>query len=167
MNSINIIGTLVRDVELKFIPSGVAVGKFGIAFNEKIKQNEQWVDKAHFFDVTAWGKTAENINKFFHKGKQIGISGSLQFEQWQDQQSGQNRSKVSIKVDKFDFVGSKQDGQSNNYAPQQQNGYRPNQAAPGYANNGGQEYNANMPQQQGGMEQNIPTIDIDTDEIPF
>lgn len=180
MNNIAIIGTITREIELKYLPSGVAICKFGIAFNEKIKQNEQWVDKAHFFDVTAWGKTAENINQFFRKGKQIGISGSLQFEQWQDQE-GQKRSKVSIKLKEFDFIGSKndtqQDGQNNYNPPQQvgQNNY--NQPQQNYSQ---QQYNppvqysqpSNAPTHQQGinqqqsMQDQVPVIDIDLDEIP-
>lgn len=163
MNSVNIIGTITRDIELKYLPSGVAVGKFCIAYNEKIKQNEQLVDKAHFFDVTAWGKNAENVNRFFHKGKQIGISGSLQFEQWQDQQ-GQNRSKVSIKLDRFDFIGSRQDDGSNHNTQMQGASSQP---AQGYGNRtGGESYQQGM-NQQPAMNQSIPEIDIDADEIPF
>lgn len=163
MNSVNIIGTLTRDCELKYLPNGTPVGKFGIAFNEKIKQNEQWVAKAHFFDVTAWGKTAENINKFFHKGKQIGVTGSLQFEQWQDQQ-GQRRSKVSIKVDKFDFIGGKDD--NNGYQSQDNQMQGANtQPVSGYGG-GGQTYQQGL-NQQPAMNQDIPEIDIDVDSIPF
>lgn len=165
MNSVNIIGTITRDTELKYLPTGTAVCKFGIAFNEKIKQNEQWADKAHFFDVTAWGKTAENINKFFHKGKHIGISGSLQFEQWQDSQSGQNRSKVSIKVDKFDFIGSKSDGASyNGYDSDMQGASSVPDSRYG-DRTGGESYQDGM-NQLPSMNQDIPEIDIDG-EIPF
>ena len=160
MNNVTIIGNITRDIETKYLPSGTCVGKFGIAWNEKIKnQVGGYDDKAHFFEVVCWGKTAENIQKFFYKGKQIGITGSLSFESWIDQQQ-QKRSKVVIKLKEFDFIGSKDS------APQQ-GGYNPNQPAHGYNNQ------SNAPTYQDGMNQpdsysqDIPTIDIDNDEIPF
>ena len=69
MNKVHILGTMTKDCELKYTQSGTAVGSFGIAWNEKRKDaSGNYTDVAHFFDVTAWGKTADNINKFFGKG---------------------------------------------------------------------------------------------------
>ena len=99
-----------------------------------------------FFDVTAFGKTAENIQKFFSKGSRILIDGSLDFQQWE--KDGQKRSKVGIKVNGFDFIDKK------SQAPSQDN-------YPTYA---GQDPSNNaVPSQQG----TIPTVDIDDDQIPF
>lgn len=178
MNNITIIGTITRDIEIKYLPSGTAVAKFGIAWNEKVKNHSGgYDDKAHFFDVVAWGKTAENINRFFHKGKQIGITGSLSFESWLDHQQ-QKRSRVIIKMKEFDFIGSKESNNS------QTNNYSNNGASGGYDNNsyqqnqtkynppvhqsgtGGESYQQGM-NQQPAMDNDIPIIDIDNDEIPF
>jgi len=58
-------------------------------------------------DCTAFGRTAENISKFFTKGRPIFIEGKLRFEQWEDRQSGQKRSKLKVVVDTWQFVDSK------------------------------------------------------------
>ena len=94
------------------------------------------------------------------------LEGRLKLEQWQDQQSGAKRSKHSLFVESFKFLDSKQDNQGGQ-PQQQQNGYNPPVPAQGYNNQGGQQYNAQTPQQQPAMNQQIPTIDVDSDEIPF
>jgi len=161
MNSINIVGTMTRDCEIKYTPSGVAIGTFGIAYNEKIKQNGEYKDKVNFFEVVCFGKTAENVNNFFKKGSQIGISGSLNFEQWEDN-NGQKKSKVNIKMQSFTFIGKKENNQ------QQQRPY--NQAEP-YNHSGDLNRPANhevYEYQQNNQKNHHqhPTINID-DEIPF
>ena len=110
MNTIQILGNMTRDCELKYAQSGTAIGSFGIAVNKKIKnQSGGYDDKAMFFDVTAFGKTAENINKYFGKGSRILISGELEFQQWE--KDGQKRSKVGIVCQQFDFIDKKSDPQ--------------------------------------------------------
>jgi len=109
MNKVIILGTITRDIELKYTNSGVAIGSFGIAYNEKRKGADgQYTDKAHFFEVVTFGKQAEVVSKFFHKGSRILIEGSLDFQSWQDK-SGNKRSKVSIKLNGFDFIDRKSD----------------------------------------------------------
>jgi len=154
MNSINIVSTMTRDCEIKYTTSGVAIGSFGIAYNEKIKQNGSYQDKVNFFDVVCFGKTAENVNQFFRKGSQIGISGSLNFEQWKAQ-DGSNRSKVNIKMQSFTFIDKKSDNQQSNNQPQNQ--YQQQQQN----TDQGQYQQDQMPQN------NQPQIDMDSGEIPF
>jgi len=108
MNTVVIMGNMTRDVELKYSQSGTAIGSFGIAVNEKKKdQSGNYIDVPMFFDVTAFGKTAENIQKFFGKGSRILLNGSLDFQQWE--KDGQKRSKVGIKAFSFDFIDRKSD----------------------------------------------------------
>ena len=59
-----------------------------------------------FFECVAWRGTAENICKYFHKGDGIGIIGSLQTDTFQDKE-GNNRKKVQIQVDSFEFLPGK------------------------------------------------------------
>ena len=145
MNNIQILGNMVRDCELKYAQSGTAIGSFGIAVNKKVKnQSGGYDDKAMFFDVTAFGKTAENINKYFGKGSRILISGELDFQQWE--KDGQKRSKVGIVCQQFDFI-DKKDSQST------QDGY--SQPAPSATKAAPQPTSS------------IPEIDVNEDEIPF
>lgn len=107
MNSVNIIGTMTRDVEIKYLTTGTAIGSFAIAVNQDYKdKNGQKVEKTSFFDVKAIGKQAETINQYFHKGSRIGISGSLEQETW-SAQDGTNRSRVIIKLEGFSFIDKK------------------------------------------------------------
>lgn len=112
MNTVIILGTLTKDVELKYLQSGNAAGNFSIAYNKKYKgQDGQLVEKVSFFDVGCFGKMAETINQFFHKGSRILIEGELEQQTWKAQ-DGTNRSKIIIRLDKFSFIDKKeqQDG---------------------------------------------------------
>lgn len=141
MNSINIIGNLAKDVELRYGTSGSAISNFSIAVDQsyKDKSTGQKVEKVSFFDVVSFGRNSEIINQHFSKGKKIGISGSLDQQTWKDGQTGQNRSKVVIKLESFTFVEKKEgsagynnsnnnDSYNNNqgggYSNQQQNSYQ-------------------------------------------
>ncbi|MGL5764252.1 MAG: single-stranded DNA-binding protein [Sarcina sp.] len=109
MNKVIVLATLTKDLELRYSQSAnpVAVAKGGIAVRRKFaKQGEQDVD---FFNITAFGKTAENMSKFFKKGSPLLIEGHLQQNTWKDQE-GNNKSSVDIVVDSFDFTrGDKQE----------------------------------------------------------
>ena len=111
-NKVILMGNLTRDVELKYTPGNQAVAKIGLAVNRKYKTKEgELKEEVTFVDCEAWGYTAENINKWFSKGKPIFLEGRLKLDQWQDK-DGSNRSKLKVVVDSFEFVGSKGDGSS-------------------------------------------------------
>ena len=175
MNNVQILGNITRDLELKYTQSGVCIGSFGIAYNEKRKQQDgSYGDVTHFFDCTAFGKTAENINSYFRKGSKILIDGSLDYQSWKNQE-GKTQSKVGIKVNSFDFIDKKNDTQSNNsqtnnyppqgqqpvYQPQQQQSYQASKAPIHYEQVPQQRQQPQRPQQP-------QVIDVDEDmEIPF
>lgn len=107
INSVILIGRLVRDAELKYINSGTAISKISIAVNRSVKKNDQWTDEVSFFDVTIWGKTAENLSQYLKKGTQIGVQGELVQNRWTDS-DGKNHSKVEITAGNIRLLGSKQ-----------------------------------------------------------
>lgn len=133
-NKVILMGNFTRDPELRFLPNNTAVCDMGLAVNDRFlnKSTNQWEDRPNFVDCTAFGRTAENINKFFAKGRPIFIEGKLRFEQWEDRQSGQKRSKLKVVVDTWQFVDSK-DGAPNGGGGgyQQQGGSQPSS---GYGN---------------------------------
>jgi single-strand DNA-binding protein len=106
MNSVNLIGNLVKDLEIRNTASGMAVGRSTIAINKKIKG----VDSTSFIDITAFDKIAENIAKFFRKGNKIAITGHLQQDTWEDKQTGKTITKLYVVVDGFDFMQAPKDG---------------------------------------------------------
>lgn len=110
-NKVLLMGNLTRDPELKFTPKGTAVVDIAIAVNEKWKDaNGVEKEEVLFVDVTYFGKTAEVIEKHFKKGQPIFIEGKLKLDQWEDKQTGQQRSRLKVNGDTFQFVGNKSEG---------------------------------------------------------
>ncbi len=113
MNIAIVLGTITNDIEIKYLQSGSAVANFSIAYNKKYKgQDGHLVEKASFFDVSAFGKNAETINQYFRKGSRILVRGELEQNQW-TAQDGSKRSKVSIKLEQFDFIDKSENSQGN------------------------------------------------------
>jgi len=102
-NRVILVGNLTRDPELRYIPSGTAVTDIGLAVNERVKRNDQWVEEANFFDVTLWGRTAEVANEYLSKGSPVLIEGRLKYDTWE--KDGQKRSKVKIIGEKMQMLG--------------------------------------------------------------
>jgi len=175
-NKVIMIGNLTRDIELKYLPSGSAIANGAIATSHKYKmQNGEQKEEVCFLDFSIFGKGGEIFNQYVRKGSKVMLEGRLVFQQWKAQ-DGTNRSRHALSVTEFKFLDGKSDSQDmggNNYnAPQQQQPQQ-NYNAPQqqYNQQPQQNYNAPQQQQNSGMnnsyEQNIPTIDIDNDEIPF
>lgn len=110
-NKVMLMGNLTRDPQLKYLPSQTAVAEFGIACNRKFRtaQGEDR-DETTFVDCSAFGKTGELINQYFQKGKPIFVEGRLKYDQWEDKQGGGKRSKLSVVVENFQFVGGRDGG---------------------------------------------------------
>ncbi len=111
-NKVLLMGNLTRDVELKYTPSNMAVANLGIAVNRRYKGNDgEMKEETTFVDCEAWAQTAENLSKFFSKGRPIFLEGRLKLDQWQDKDGG-NRSKLKVVVENFQFVDSKSGAQA-------------------------------------------------------
>ncbi|BCR21557.1 single-stranded DNA-binding protein [Borrelia sp. HM] len=106
INSLVLSGRLTRDSELTYTETGMAILKFGLANNKRIKRNDEWLDYAQFFDCVIFSKRAESLSVFLKKGKQVVVSGSLKYESWQDKNTGDKRSKCSVLVDNIQMFGS-------------------------------------------------------------
>lgn len=102
-NRVVLMGNLTRDPELRYIPSGTAVSEIGLAVNDRVKRNDQWIDEATFVDVTLWGRTAEVANEYLSKGSSVLIEGRLKLDTWE--KDGQKRSKLRVVADKMQMVG--------------------------------------------------------------
>ena len=109
INSLILVGRLTRDIDVKYSQGGKAIGTTSIAVNRSVKNGEQWVDEASFFDITLFGKTAENLKPYLVKGKQVVIKGSLKQDRWNDKETGKQKSKISIVTDDIQLLGGKSD----------------------------------------------------------
>ena len=146
-NKVILIGNLTRDVELKYTPSGTAIAKFGIATNRTYKDNLSGENKQEvmFIDITVFGRSAEVANQYLSKGRRVLIEGRLVLDQWVDS-TGNKRSKHSIVAERVQFMDSKSSSSDNG------------------------SYQFNQPEQKKPQMQqtnNIPSIDIDEEDIPF
>lgn len=96
-------GRLVRDVELKKTSSDIPYCEITIAWSEKYKEAETKC----FLRCKAWRSTAEFLDKYFSKGKEIIIVGHMVTEEWE--KDGKNQSRLICQIDKVNFCGSKND----------------------------------------------------------
>ena len=109
LNHVIVIGRCTRDMELKYLPSGMAIGNLAIANNYRKKSGDDWKDEVNFFECVLWGKTAEGLQQYLTKGKQVAIEGELRQERWE--KDGQSRSTFKIHVANVQLLGgNKQEG---------------------------------------------------------
>lgn len=117
-NRVILVGNLTRDPELRYIPSGTAVTDIGLAVNDRVKRNEEWVEETTFVDVTLWARQAEVASEYLSKGSSVLIEGRLKLDQWE--QDGQKRSKLKVIGERMQMLGSKGGGGGGGSRPQQQ-----------------------------------------------
>ena len=119
LNKVILIGRTTHEIDERsfgYTTGGTARLNISIAVNRREKRGGEWADKVSFFDVTVWGKTAENIRPYLHKGKQIAVDGYLDQQRWE--KDGVKYSKVVIIADSVQLLGGNENGQQS--APQAQ-----------------------------------------------
>jgi len=110
-NRVILLGNLTRDIEVRSLPSGMSVADVSLAVNDRYKnQQGEWVEHANFIDCTAFGRSAEVMAQYLSKGRPVMVEGKLRYETWQDKQTGQNRNKIKVVIDNFQFVDSRDGG---------------------------------------------------------
>lgn len=190
INRLEISGNLTRDPEVRSTASGMTVLSFGVAVNDRVKNNQtdEWEDKPNFVDCTMFGKRAESVSKYLTKGVKVFIAGKLRYSQWEDK-NGNKRSKLEAIVDDIVFTGSGQSSQQGGYQqpqhPQQYGGqyqqpqgyqepqqYAPPQQPQPYQQQGGyQQPTQYAPQPSQPVQQQMPVVDASTsvydEDIPF
>ncbi len=125
INRVVISGNLTRDPELRSTASGLPVLGFGVAVNDRRKnqQSGEWEDYPNFIDCTMFGARAESLSRFLGKGAKVAIEGKLRWSQWE--RDGQKRSKIEVIVDELEFMSSR--GES---SPQSEPASAPAPSAP-------------------------------------
>jgi single-strand DNA-binding protein len=146
-NKVILLGNLTRDPELRYTNSGTAVCEFGLAVNRRFGDANR--DEVCFVDIVVWDKQAESTGRILQKGSPALIEGRLQYDQWEDRETRQKRSRLRVVAERVQFIGGRSDRdeieggdapQQQQYAPRQQNQPR-----------GG--YQQQPPQQRGGYQQ--------------
>ena len=163
INKVMATGNLTRDPELRATLAGTQVLHFGMAVNDRAKnqQTGEWEDRPNFVDCVIFGARAEPLSRFLSKGSKVAIEGKLRYSSWE--KDGQKRSKLEVVVDDLDFLskrGGQQQGQGYQApAPQQyaqvNQGYQA--SAPAYA----------APTPAARPVQTPPPADVYDEDIPF
>lgn len=108
-NKVILLGNLTRDPETRSLTSGHTICNLGIAVSRSYQTREgERKEETTFVDVTAFGKQAEVIAKYMRKGKPLMLEGRLKLDQW-EAQDGQKRSKLSVILESFQFVGGREE----------------------------------------------------------
>ncbi|NIL97482.1 MAG: single-stranded DNA-binding protein [Planctomycetales bacterium] len=109
-NRVILMGNLTRDPELRYIPNGTAVTDFGLAVNDRRKNNQtgEWIEDTQFIDITMWARQAEIAAEYLSKGSPVFIEGRLKFDSWE--KDGQKHSKLRVVGERMQFIGGRGDG---------------------------------------------------------
>jgi single-strand DNA-binding protein len=108
-NRVVLLGNITRDIEVKYLQSGMAVTELGLAVNDRRKnQQGEWVEETTFVDITLWGRTAEVAGEYLGKGSQVLIEGRLKLDTWET--DGQKRSKLRVVGERMQMLGGKGGG---------------------------------------------------------
>ena len=98
-NVITVVGNVTRDPELRYTPGGMSVCTFSVAWNRRYERNGEQIERVSFFDVDVWREQAENVAASVQKGMRVIVTGYMEQDTWDDQQTGQKRSKFKLVAD--------------------------------------------------------------------
>ncbi|WP_157148659.1 single-stranded DNA-binding protein [Brachyspira pilosicoli] len=110
-NNVTLIGRLTVDPQRKYTQSGKEIAEFSIANNYYISTKN--TTEVNYFDVVAFDKLAETVNKYLIKGKQVLISGTLRQERWQDKNTNSTKSKIRIIMQSMQMLADKKESNNN------------------------------------------------------
>lgn len=118
INRVCVSGNLTRDPELRMTQTGMAVLGFGIAVNDRRKnqQTGEWEDYPNFIDCTMFGTRAEKVATYLSKGTKVAVAGRLHYSSWE--RDGQKRSKIEVVAEEIEFM-SRQEQHAPAYGAQQ------------------------------------------------
>ena len=110
INSVTLVGRAGRDPEVRYFESGTVVANLTMAVNRRNRN-----DEPDWFNLEIWGKQAQVAADFVKKGSLIGITGSFKMDSWKDRNTGEDRNKPDVRVDRLELLGSKRDSENSNF----------------------------------------------------
>ena len=110
INSGTLVGRAGRDPEVRYFESGTVVANLTMAVNRRNRN-----DEPDWFNLEIWGKQAQVAADYVKKGSLIGITGSFKMDSWKDRNTGEDRNKPVIRVDRLELLGSKRDSENSNF----------------------------------------------------
>lgn len=137
MNTVQLVGRLTKELDLRYTQSGTAVASFTLAVNRNFT-NQQGEREADFIQCVIWRKQAENLANFTRKGSQIGIEGRIQTRNYENQQ-GQRVYVTEVVVNQFHLLEPKEETEQRPISSNNQNFDSQNPA--NYQSNVNSQYN--------------------------
>ena len=110
INSVTLVGRAGRDPEVRYFESGTVVANLTMAVNRRNRN-----DEPDWFNLEIWGKQAQVAADYVRKGSLIGITGSFKLDSWKDRNTGEDRNKPVVRVDRLELLGSKRDSENSNF----------------------------------------------------
>ena len=111
INTINLVGRHGREPDVRYFESGSVVANLTLAVN-RISRNEE----PHWFNLEIWGKQAQIAADYVKKGSLIGITGSFKIDSWKDKNTGEDRYKPVVRVDRLNLLSSRKESDNNQYS---------------------------------------------------
>ena len=111
VNKVFLLGSVGHDPEVKVTPSGIPVGNFSLATNERFKDKSgKFQDRTEWHNIVVWARLAEIVGEFVCKGSQLYIEGKLQTRSWEDRQNGEKKYRTEIVTDDLVLLGWREKG---------------------------------------------------------
>ena len=111
INTINLVGRAGREPDVRYFESGSTVANFTLAVNRISKS-----DEPDWFNLEIWGKQAQIAADYVKKGSLIGITGSFKIDSWKDKNTGEDRFKPVVRVDRLNLLSSKKETDNSNFS---------------------------------------------------
>jgi single-strand DNA-binding protein len=120
INTINLVGRAGREPDVRYFESGSTVANFTLAVN-RISRG----DEPDWFNLEIWGKQAQIAADYVKKGSLVGITGSFKIDSWKDKNTGEDRFKPVVRVDRLNLLSSKKDTDNSNFSNNNNSGEIP------------------------------------------
>ena len=111
INTINLVGRAGREPDVRYFESGSTVANFTLAVN-RISRS----DEPDWFNLEIWGKQAQIAADYVKKGSLVGITGSLKIDSWKDKNTGEDRFKPVVRVDRLNLLSSRKEADNGNFS---------------------------------------------------
>lgn len=109
LNKVFLMGNLTRDPEVRYTPSGAAVGDLGLAVSRRFKTSDgESKEETCFVNITVWGRQAETCAEYLKKGRPVMVEGRLRYEEWE--KDGKKNNKIVVVAERVQFLGSRDGG---------------------------------------------------------
>lgn len=102
-NRVILAGNLVRDPEIRYLPSGTPVTSFSVAVNSRYRQNNELKEEVSYFDIVVFGKMGETCAEYLSKGRPVLVEGRLRQRRWETE--GVKKSRIEVVADGVQFLG--------------------------------------------------------------